>query len=263
MTTAERTAPGVPLPPGGRTAWHRYVALGDSLSEGLGAPVPGGATRGWAALLADRLRRDEPEMEFVNLAVRGYMVRHALERQLQPALALEPDLVSVLIGGNDCLLRPSLRLDRFATDLERLVAPFAACGATVVMSTLPDLTACSPVPRPYRAVLRSRLTAVNAVIEEVSRRHGTVLLDAWSDPRTRQHGMWSIDRIHPSADGHRLIAASVAELLGVPVEPADVRPPTGNPLEVGRRHLAELQWLLRYGLRRAAVDRHGPAALSG
>jgi hypothetical protein len=103
-------------------------------------------------------------------------------------------------------------------------------------------------------VLRRRLTAVNTVIEDVSRRHTTVLLDAWSDPRTRQHSMWSIDRIHPSADGHRLIAASVAELLGLPIDPAELRRPTGSPLDVSRRHLAELDWLLRYGLRRAVAD---------
>jgi lysophospholipase L1-like esterase len=266
VPTAERIAvAGVPLPPTERTTWQRYVALGDSLSEGLGDPAPGGATRGWAVLLADALRRQEPELQFVNLAVRGYMVRHALERQLQPALALDPDLVSIFIGGNDCLLRPALRRDRFAADLERLVAPFAARGTTVVMSTLPDLTACSPLPHPYRAVLRRRLTDVNAVIEDVSRRHGTVLLDAWSDPRTRRHGMWSIDRIHPSADGHRLIAACVAELLGLPIEPADVPPPTSHPLEVGRRHLGEVAWLLRHGLRRGdkAEHRLPPAAHDG
>jgi lysophospholipase L1-like esterase len=261
VPTAERLAvPGVPLPWDQRRTWQRYVALGDSLSEGLGDPAPGGATRGCAALLADRLRRDEPQLQFVNLAVRGYMVRHALERQLQPALALEPDLVSIFIGGNDCLLRPTLRRDRFASDLDRLVAPFAARSTTVVMSTLPDLTACSPLPHPYRAVLRRRLTCVNAVIEDVSRRHSTVLLDAWSDPRTRRHSMWSIDRIHPSADGHRLIAASIAELLGLPVEPADVRPPTSHPLGIGRRHLAELEWLLRHGLRRGRTAEHRPTA---
>jgi hypothetical protein len=117
------------------------------------------------------------------------------------------------------------------------------------MSTLPDLTACSPIPPPYRSKLRQRLVKANAVIEQVSRSHRTVLLDAWSDPRTRQHGMWSIDRIHPSADGHRLIAASVASLLGLPVHPSDTRWPAGSPLAVARRHVAEARWLLKHGLR--------------
>lgn len=250
MQTADRaTVPGVPLPSSEQRSWRRYVALGDSLSEGLGAPAPGGATRGWASLLADRLREQRPDLEFTNLAVRGSMARHVLRRQLGPALDLQPDMVSVFIGGNDCLFSAAFASERFTADLDQLVAPFVERGSTVVMATLPDLTACSPIPPPYRSALRRRLVAANAVIEQMSRSHGTVLLDAWSDPRTRRHGMWSIDRIHPSADGHRLIAASVASLLGLPAHPSDNRPPAGSPLAVARRHVAEARWLLQHGLR--------------
>jgi lysophospholipase L1-like esterase len=244
--------PGIPLPPEQRRAWRRYVALGDSLSEGLGDPVAGGLTRGWATLLADRLRRDDPSVDYVNLAVRGYMVRHVLRRQLGAALDLQPDLVSIFIGGNDCLLSRAFYADRFAEDLDALVAPFVGRGATVVMSTLPDLTACSLIPPPYRGALRRRLEIANALVRTVSRRHRTVLLDAWADPRTRRHGMWSIDRIHPSADGHRLIAASVMQLLGLPVDETDTSAPTTNPLAVLRRHSDEVRWLVTHGSRRAA-----------
>ena len=50
--------------------WKRYVAVGDSLSEGLGDPLPGGGLRGWAALFAEHLRRVSPKLQFTNLAVR-------------------------------------------------------------------------------------------------------------------------------------------------------------------------------------------------
>lgn len=240
---------GIPLPAGAPRTWRRYAALGDSLSEGLGDPLPTGRTRGWTALLADRLRQDEPDLEFVNLAVRGYLARHAVQHQVEPALRFAPDLVSVFIGGNDVLLRPVFRPDCFAVDLDALVAPFARRGATVVLSTLPDLTACSPVPHPFRAVLRRRLVAANEALADAARRHGTVLLDAWSDPRTRRHRMWSVDRIHPSADGHRLIAASVAELLGLPVDRVEREPTPATLVDDVRRHLVEARWLIRHGVR--------------
>jgi lysophospholipase L1-like esterase len=249
--------PGVPLSEHDRRPWRRYCALGDSLSEGLGDPLPGGGTRGWAALLAERLRDDEPEIALANLAVRGYTVTQALRRQLEPAMHFEPDLVTVFIGGNDVLLRPVFRPDAFGKGLDGLVAPFVERGATVVLSTLPDLTACSPMPHPFRAVLRRRLTAANTVIEDVALRYGVVLLDTWSDPRTRRHGMWSIDRIHPSADGHRLIAASVAGLLGLDVEATDMDPQSASLLDDARRHVNEMRWLLRHGAATRAPQVHG------
>jgi lysophospholipase L1-like esterase len=181
--------------------------------------------------------------------VRCHLARHALTRQLDAALAFEPDLVSVFIGGNDVLLRRAFEPELFAGELTALVEPFAARRCTVVMSTLPDLTACSPLLPPVRGALRQRLASANAVIREVSSAHDAVLLDAWADPRTRRHGMWSIDRIHPSAEGHRLIAASVAELLGVPIGADAHEPLPSSVLATARRHLREAAWLVRYSTR--------------
>lgn len=227
--------------------WKRYVAVGDSLSEGLGDPLPGGGLRGWAALFAEHLRRVSPKLQFTNLAVRGYRAREALRRELDAAVALQPDLVTAFIGGNDVLLNVRFDHARFADELERLVAPLARPGVTMVMSTVPDLTARSLLLPPLRGQLRRRIEAVNAVIRDVSRRHDAALLDAWYEPETRKRWFWSVDRIHPSAEGHQVIAASVAALLGVPVETADRIPASGGA--VLRRYTGEAAWLARYGLR--------------
>lgn len=250
MDNRSQPAISVPVPPPGGHRWRRYVAIGDSLSEGLGDPLEGGATRGWAHQLARHLQREVPDLTFTNLAVRGHLARHALDTQLEPALRADPDLVSVFIGGNDVLLRRTFDTDRFRSELSALVGPFTG-DATVVLSTLPDLTACGPLPPPARGRLRNRLQAANEVIRDTSERHGTVLLDAWADPRTRRHGMWSVDRIHPSAEGHRLIAASVAELLGVTTEDDDGHGLTGESLTaIARRYGREAAWLLRYARQR-------------
>lgn len=244
---------GTPLADtGGRGGpWTRYVAVGDSLSEGLGDPLTDGRTRGWATLLAEHLRTSEPELEFTNLAVRGYLARHALARQLRPALDARPDLVSVFIGGNDVLLRPTFEPAVFEGELTALVAPFVARDTTVVLSTLPDLTACSLLVPPLRGQLRRRIESANAVVRRVAGRHDTVLLDAWADPRTRRHAMWSIDRIHPSAEGHRLIAAGVAELLGVPLDAGVHEPVPDSVLSTVQRHRREVDWLVRHAFRPA------------
>ena len=150
MENSSQHVVGVPLAPQQRRPWTRYVAIGDSLSEGLGDPLTGGRLRGWAVLLAEHLRQVSPEMSFTNLAVRGYRARDAIQRELPEAIALQPDLITVFIGGNDVLLTPRLDAARFADELDQLLAPFADPSVTVVLSTLPDLAAVSPLPPPLR-----------------------------------------------------------------------------------------------------------------
>ena len=253
MENSSQHVVGVPLAPHKRRPWTRYVAIGDSLSEGLGDPLPGGGLGGWALLLAEHLGQVRPEMSFTNLAVRGYRARDAIQRELPEAIALQPDLVTVFIGGNDVLLTPRLDGARFADELDRLVAPFADPSVTVVLSTLPDLAAVSPLPPPLRGQLRRRVETVNEVIRQAAQRYDTVLLDAWAEPRILRHAMWSVDRIHPSAAGHRLIAASVAELLGVPASTQADENITASPSDLVRRYAVEMAWLFRHGLERSPL----------
>jgi lysophospholipase L1-like esterase len=53
--------------------WTRYVALGDSFTEGIGDPEPEsvGGNRGWADRLAEVLSDGQPDFSYANLAVRG------------------------------------------------------------------------------------------------------------------------------------------------------------------------------------------------
>ncbi|MCZ9343859.1 SGNH/GDSL hydrolase family protein, partial [Streptomyces sp. TRM76130] len=115
----------------------RYVALGDSLTEGVGDPVAGGR-RGWAALLAGSLAgADERPVEFRNLAVSGAQTRDVLEAQLPAGLALRPDLVSVVIGVNDTLRR-TFDIRAVAARLDEVYAAFSAQGAALLTACLPD-----------------------------------------------------------------------------------------------------------------------------
>jgi lysophospholipase L1-like esterase len=67
----------------------RYVAIGDSFTEGVGDELPDGHVRGWADLVAQGWA-DAAGMpiEYANLAIRGKLVWQIVEEQLEPALAL-------------------------------------------------------------------------------------------------------------------------------------------------------------------------------
>src|SRR5690554_5488949 len=90
-----------------RHPWTRYVALGDSFTEGIGDPEPGspGGHRGWADRVAEVLSAKTDDFAYANLAVRGRLLQQILDEQVEPALALRPDLVSISAGGND-IIRP-------------------------------------------------------------------------------------------------------------------------------------------------------------
>ncbi len=111
-----------------------FVALGDSLTEGVGDRT-GGGRRGWAALLAPSLCAGP--VRFTNLAESGAQTRDVLERQLPAALALRPDLVSVVVGVNDTLRR-TFDIRDVAARLDQVYAACTGQGALLLTACLPD-----------------------------------------------------------------------------------------------------------------------------
>jgi lysophospholipase L1-like esterase len=211
---SELSAPA-PFPARDRR-WRRYVALGDSLTEGLCDPSPPGSAhpwRGWADRVAEGLagRADaagEP-FEYANLAVRGRLLHQIVAEQVPVAIEQGADLVSLVGGGND-VLRPGVDVDAVTELLEGAVVRLVDSGATVLLSTSYD-------PRLAPLVRRTRgLAAVFAAnVWSVARRRGAVVLDLWGMRALQDPRMWAEDRIHLTAEGHRRVAAQALDLLGV------------------------------------------------
>lgn len=90
-----------------RHPWSRYVAIGDSFTEGIGDPEPAspGGHRGWADRVAEVLASQAPDFAYANLAVRGRLLQQILDEQVDAALDLHPDLITISAGGND-IIRP-------------------------------------------------------------------------------------------------------------------------------------------------------------
>ena len=84
-------------------AVERFVAIGDSFTEGLEDIAPDGTPRGWADLVATRLAKEVPRLQYANLAVRGRKLRAIADEQTAAAVALAPDLITVGAGGNDII----------------------------------------------------------------------------------------------------------------------------------------------------------------
>jgi lysophospholipase L1-like esterase len=195
--------------------YSRYVALGDSQTEGLWDVMDGtgdsGTVLGFADRLAWRLDSLRPGLEYANLAVRGRRIRDVLDRQLPLAREMQPDLITSCIGMND-VTRPGRSFDRALDDLNQMHAELAETGATVVTTTFPDIASILPVGR----AIRGRLRRINEVIRTDSARHGFQLVDLSLAPSMIDPDVWSVDRVHGSPRGHQLFAEAAAEALRLP-----------------------------------------------
>ncbi|MEU7606306.1 SGNH/GDSL hydrolase family protein [Streptomyces sp. NPDC040724] len=217
----------------------RYVALGDSQTEGLGDGDDTTGLRGFADRFAGHLTAVNPGLQYANLAVRGRLAGQVRAEQLGPALALRPDIATVVAGVND-VLRPRFDAAEVAGHLEEMFAALTAAGVHVATVTFPDLGRIVPLARP----LAPRLTDLNDRIRDAAARHGvsvaeTARPEAVADPR-----MWTTDRLHASSLGHERIAAALAHAVGLPGSddawthplPPQAAAPPGSALA------AELRW---------------------
>ena len=238
---------------GERRLWSRYVAIGDSFTEGMSDNDPllvGSGSHGEFAGWADRLAAHLSEMAqdsglgfgYANLAVRGRKLADVVGPQLDKALALEPDLVSIVGGGND-ILRPKADLDALASRLEGAVQRIRATGADVLMATPVD-----PAEAPLVKATRGRAGIHAANIWSIARRHGAHVIDQWGLHALRDWRMWADDRIHMTSEGHRRVAMAALQALGHAPADADWETPLEPAPPISRREAlqANTQWAREY-----------------
>lgn len=219
--------------------WRSMVAVGDSFTEGLDDPDPGGhGYRGWADLVAARLADDVADFRYANLAVRGRLFHNIVDEQVPLAVAMKPDLVTFAGGGNDALRRnfePATLIGRFDATVQRL----RGSGAEVVLFRFADLSGRLPGAK----VLRPRVHLLNRAVEETARVHGAHLVDLWRDGEFANSRLWSVDRLHLSGNGHRRVAAHVLTALGVAVDQEWLAAPAPpDRLSWTARKAADARW---------------------
>ncbi len=188
---------------------HRFVALGDSFTEGVGDddPTLPNGVRGWADRVAAVLAHDD--FSYANLAIRGRKLLPIVGEQIEPAIQMKPDLVSIYGGAND-VLRPRVDIDGIVAALDIAIGKLVASGAQVVM-----FTAYDPGGLPVFGALRGRFAVYNELVREVAERHGTMLVDFWRLRDYRDDRLWHVDRMHMSAAGHQRMAIAVLDALDV------------------------------------------------
>jgi lysophospholipase L1-like esterase len=240
--------------------FHRYVALGDSFTEGVGdidESLPNGV-RGWADRAAEAMaahaREQGEEFGYANLAIRGRQLADIIEEQIPPALAMQPDLISIYAGAND-ILRPKVDIDGLIARYDDALGLLKATGSTVVV-----FTAFDPGGSATFRMTRGRFAVYNELLRWSAEGHGVTVVDYWRMREYRDWRLWDPDRMHMGPAGHQAMAIEVLNTLGVPHtleqlaldEAADPDSPAMRNRDWTREHLAP--WLVRRVKKKSSGD---------
>jgi lysophospholipase L1-like esterase len=212
------------------------VALGDSITNGIGEPALGVHSQSWAQWVAEVL-----ELPFTKLASDGAQTADVLREQV-PRLRGPYDVGCVYAGVNDVR---ALDFDpgAYERDLRAIATAVAVASERVVLCTIPaDLgrPRAAPKPRAASAIVRRVASDARALVVDLDDLAGT----PWLLP----------DAVHPTAVGQLEIADRAARVLGAARLPSSTVEMHDSRRARGRfavRHRA----LLAGDLRRRAVER--------
>ncbi|MCY1696123.1 SGNH/GDSL hydrolase family protein [Curtobacterium sp. SL109] len=233
----------------------RYVAIGDSFSEGIGDtdPVP---LPGWTGRLASGLAAQTgAEVQYANLAVRGRLLAGVLDGQLDAALALDPapTLVTFCAGGND-LLRPRFDPAALAARLGREIERVLSRGIRFALLSPADPSARMPLG----SLINHRGDAWADALGSLAERLDLPFVDVSRDPHLGRAEFWSDDRLHMNATGHQRVADLALHAVAdgpapvVPTPPGAARTRVSEELRYYRQHV--LPWVGRRVTRRSSGD---------
>jgi lysophospholipase L1-like esterase len=190
----------------------RYVAIGDSFTEGVGDEPEPGVLRGWADLVAQGWAdATGGPIEYANLAIRGKLAWPIIDEQLEPALALRPTHLSFNGGGND-MLRPRTPLTRIADAFEHVLRRCDEEGVTFIL-----LSGGNPSRQlPLGGLVQRRGDLLSRIVEtRLAGRKDVIRALNWPDRELATPAFWAADRLHLNSRGHHRVAARVLTALGL------------------------------------------------
>lgn len=239
------TPPEHPSLPGASGAapdhpWSRFISIGDSFTEGVGDddPQSPNGVRGWADRVAEELGASRPDFAYANLAVRGKLIDQIADEQVDAAIELAPDLITVCAGGND-LIRVGANPDAVAARFERIIDRLVRTDATIVIFTGVDTKFSTAAFR----LVRSSVAIYNEHLRGIADRYGLLVADQWNWPSIQDSRMWSTDRLHLNPMGHHEVARLVLDVLGVPSDLEPLVPAAQRPRTWRQARLEDAAWI--------------------
>jgi len=213
------------------TVFTRFIALGDSMTEGMCDEIVNGNYRGWADRVADTLSKENPNFSYVNLAIRGKLLHQVIDDQIPAAVRYitgPETLVSFHAGAND-VLRPNYQAEVAFAKYEKGISDLADTGATLIVFTVVDRVEGNGKTA---QLWHQRFSAFNVNVREVAKKYGATVIEADDAKWLADLRFLAKDRLHLNSDGHWRLSQAVLEKLGknfdaawkIPLPPAVKKP---------------------------------------
>jgi lysophospholipase L1-like esterase len=194
-----------------KTREIRYLAMGDSITQGIGSADFESAA--FPARLAALWRAKGCKVELKNVAVAGYTAVEILSHEVPEIESFNPTFITLQVGAND--IANNVRLETFRLQVRLILAAARRSGARVVVLPSNEFWR-APQGASYGAGRDVRDAFDAALIEETTAQKAELV-----DLRLlyRQHAdkkSWADDGIHPTAACYAEMAAELGRVIAAP-----------------------------------------------
>ena len=188
------------------------------MTEGMSDEVIDGHYRGWADRVADELAKSNSNFTYMNLAIRGKLLKQVVDYQIPEAIKYiegKQTLVSFHAGAND-VLRPNYQADLSLPKYEEGIRLLTDAGATVIIFTVIDKVEGKGKTA---ALWHQRFSNFNENVRKVAAKYPAILFEAKDAEFLNDRRFLAFDRLHMNSEGHRRLANAVLQGLGYEFDP--------------------------------------------
>ena len=188
------------------------------MTEGMSDEVIDGHYRGWADRVADELAKSNSNFTYMNLAIRGKLLKQVVDYQIPEAIKYiegKQTLVSFHAGAND-VLRPNYQADLSLPQYEEGIRLLTDAGATVIIFTVIDKVEGKGKTA---ALWHQRFSNFNENVRKVAAKYPVILFEAKDAEFLNDRRFLAFDRLHMNSEGHRRLANAVLQGLGYEFDP--------------------------------------------
>jgi acyl-CoA thioesterase-1 len=189
-----------------------FIAIGDSTVEGVGATHP---SRSYTGIIYAMIKEQFPKATYHNFGKFGASSKSVIEEQLDKAIALNPDLVTISVGAND--INEKVLPPKFGRNLRTIIETIQReTHAKIVINNLPDFTKSAAISLMHRKLSGLVISKYNKAIEKVTSQYDVFFIDLYKHSRVyAKHypELIAEDKFHPSDFGYALWANTIMNAI--------------------------------------------------